>query len=84
MGNLAMRLSNYKAEIISSYYFYYKWYFLVGIWWYKDLNRENEININNCYTRGQLYPIGIQSRKELISNELSGRIPQKAMISCLA
>lgn len=39
-----MRLSNYKAEIISSYYFYSKWHFSVGIWWYKDLNRVNEIN----------------------------------------
>ena len=54
------------------------------MWWYKDLNRENEININNCYTRGQLPLIGIQSRKQIISSELSGRIPQKAMVSCLA
>ena len=33
------------------------------MWGYKDLNRENEININNCNTVGQLHVMGIQKQE---------------------
>lgn len=33
------------------------------MWGYKDLNRENEIDINNCNTIGQLHVMGIQKQE---------------------
>ena len=33
------------------------------MWGYKDLNRENKININNCNTIGQLLVMGIPKQE---------------------
>ena len=33
------------------------------MWGYKDLNRENKININNCNTIGQLHVMGIPKQE---------------------